>query len=70
MSHYPELSQDQRRELLKFSSERGRKWKAELEAESWWRGIPMRGFPLLYGLRNTHGSQWLARLKLSSLTLL
>lgn len=65
----PALTVDECIELRAFAAERGRKWKAELQAESWWRGIPMRGYPTLYGLRNSHGPEWLEAFDLGSIAL-
>lgn len=62
-AHHP-LTGDELAELQAFAKLEGRNWKAILQRESWWRGIPMRGFPLLYGLRNSHGPEWLERFRL------
>lgn len=66
---YPPLTSDDIAELKEFAAVEGRKWKAVLQAESWWRGIPARDrkgreYPRLYGLRNTHGPSWLDGFKL------
>ncbi|MBT1154405.1 hypothetical protein J1C56_02245 [Aminobacter anthyllidis] len=45
-------------ELVAFAKAEGRLWKAYLNL-FWYRGLPVPGFPLLYGLRNTHGPYWL-----------
>lgn len=51
-------------QLQAYAKQEGRRWKDRLQQDSWWRGIPVHGFPLLYGLRNTHGPAWLAKFKL------
>jgi hypothetical protein len=63
------LSVEEIAELRAYSSVEGRGWKDRLQTESWWRGIPARDktgreYPLLYGLRNTHGPSWLVNFKL------
>jgi hypothetical protein len=51
-------------EIRAFAAVQGRPWKAYLQRESWWRGLPAKDrngkeYPSLYGLRNTHGPAWL-----------
>lgn len=63
---YQPLSAAELDELKRFAAQKGRtKWKDALELEYWMRGLPVPGFPLLYGLRNTHGPSWLSNLDLS-----
>ncbi|WP_019087637.1 hypothetical protein [Komagataeibacter europaeus] len=61
---YPPLDPEEIKELKEFAAQEGRNWKQVLEKESWWRGLPMHGFPLLYGLRNSHGPSWLRSFRL------
>lgn len=61
---YPDITPNQLTELRAYAADIGRGWKANLEKESWWRGLPARGrrrkeYPSLYGLRNSHGPSWL-----------
>lgn len=65
---YPELHTEELRELMDFAQAEGRLWRRTLERESWWRGLPCRDgkgrtYPLLYGLRNSHGPAWLANFR-------
>lgn len=61
------LTADEEGQLQAFAGMEGRKWKHILAYEYWWRGLPVRAyqggraveFPLLYGLRNSHGPSWL-----------
>lgn len=50
-------------ELKAFADQEGRRWKDVLNYEYWFRGLPVRGFPSLYGLRNSHGPTWLDRFR-------
>ena len=54
-----------REQLQAFAKQEGKRWKATLSSY-WMRGEPVRGFPLLYGLRNhsDYGPAWLVRFKL------
>lgn len=63
-SEYRDLSPDELNQLTAFAALEGRKWKSVMMYEYWYRGLPVRDFPLLYGLRNTHGPTWLDRFKL------
>lgn len=65
MKHdYRPLTNEELAELTAFAKSEGRKWKHTLMYEYWMRGLPVRGFPLIYGLRNTHGPTWLDSFKL------
>lgn len=66
---YPALTVDQCQELRAFAAHYGRKWKDTLTVESWRRGMPMDGYPTLYGLRNSHGPMWLAGFNIESIAL-
>lgn len=68
MEKLPSLSQIELAELREFAAIEGRNWKAALQSESWWRGIPARDkkgkeYPALYGLRNSHGPSWLVNFR-------
>lgn len=65
MSDYPPLTADELAQLQAFAKQEGRKWKESLMYEYWYRGLPVRSFPLLYGLRNSHGPTWLDGLRLA-----
>lgn len=59
---WPALTDIEMDELKRFAEQEGaKKWKQVLQKESWWRGLPVHGFPNLYGLRDTHGPTWLAQ---------
>lgn len=69
MESYRKLTPDELAELTAWAAVEGRRWKDTLQRESWWRGIPARDkhgkeYPLLYGLRNTHGPSWLTAFRL------
>lgn len=53
-------------ELKAFAKREGRKWKNVLMYEYWMKGMPVPGFPLLYGLRNhrDYGPTWLDKFKI------
>lgn len=53
------ITDEQMAELRAFAAQEGHKWKDVMAYEYWWKGLPVRGFPTLYGLRNTHGNSWL-----------
>lgn len=58
------LDADETAQLREFAKFEGRKWKDRLLYCWWYRGLPVPGFPLLYGLRNSHGPSWLAGYRL------
>jgi hypothetical protein len=64
MTDYPKISAEELAQLQAFAAQEGRKWKQVLMYDYWYRGLPVRGFPLLYGLRNSHGPSWLDGLRL------
>ena len=56
-------------QMTAFAAQEGRKWKSVMMYEYWMKGLPVRDrkgveYPLLYGLRNTHGPSWLDGFKL------
>ena len=53
------LDPDELAQLRAYAAQEGRKWKERLTYEYWMRGEPVPGFPLIYGLRNSHGPTWL-----------
>lgn len=57
---FPNVPDVALQELRAYAAQEGRNWKDRLERDSWWRGLPVRDFPHLYGLRNSHGGAWLA----------
>lgn len=64
-----DLTPEELRELCNFAAIEGRKWKDVILYQYWMRGITVRDrkckeYPLLYGLRNTHGPTWLDKFKL------
>ncbi|QXN71591.1 hypothetical protein RCIROH_92 [Rhodobacter phage RcIroh] len=67
MERLPKLTEEQISELREFAAVEGRNWKAILEKESWWRGLPCRDKNgkeySLYNLRNSHGPTWLANFR-------
>lgn len=63
MSNRP-ITPDEEAQLKMFAKIEGRRWKDSLMYEWWLRGLPVPGFPLLYGLRNSHGPMWLSEYKL------
>ena len=58
------LHNDELAQLRAYAEQEGRRWKTRLELDYWWRGLPVPGFPLLYGLRNSHGPSWLVAFRL------
>ena len=52
------LSPEEERQLSTFAVVKGRAWRVAL-CHYWYRGEPVPGYPLLYGLRNSHGFLWL-----------
>lgn len=65
---YPKLTDEELIELKSFATQEGRRWKEVLNYEYWFRGLPVPGFPLLYGLRNSHGPVWLDDFRFSKET--
>ncbi len=68
-SPYRPLTADELAQIVEFAAIEGARWKAILQRESWWRGIPTRAangreYPALCGLRNSHGPSWLLAFKL------
>lgn len=58
---FPVLSFEQEDDIRRFAAENGRGWKDRLCERSWWPSRPLPRFPTLYGLRNSHGGEWLDR---------
>lgn len=67
MQNYRKLTAEEAGQLVRFAAANGKKWKARLMTESWNRGLPVRDYDLIYGLRNTHGYQWLESLDIRTL---
>lgn len=55
---FPALTSEELKELKEYAEKHGKNWKEKLQ-EAWANGLPVKGFPSLYPLRNTHGSMWL-----------
>jgi len=72
VNDYRELLPEELEELQAFAAVEGRKWKDVMCWQYWMRGIPVKDrhgkvYGSLYGLRNTHGGQWLDKFKLPKL---
>jgi len=52
------LTPEEEAQLSAFAVVRGAQWRVVLCAY-WYRGEPVPGYPLIYGLRNSHGFSWL-----------
>ncbi len=52
------LTQEEHAQLCAFALIKGRSWRTIIN-RFWYRGEPVPGYPLLYGLRNSHGPEWL-----------
>jgi len=52
------LTPEEEAQLSAFAVVRGAQWRVVLCAY-WYRGEPVPGYPLIYGLRNSHGFLWL-----------
>lgn len=61
---FRDLTPDELDELKRYAEKNKRTWKRTLQ-DAWGRGLPVPGFPLLYGLRNSHGPEWLVSFSLT-----
>ena len=52
------LTPEEEAQLSAFAIVRGAQWRMAL-SQYWYRGEPVPGYPLIYGLRNSHGFLWL-----------
>jgi hypothetical protein len=59
------LTQEEHAQLCAFALIKGRSWRTIMN-RFWYRGEPVPGYPLLYGLRNSHGPEWLDAWELPS----